>query len=162
VSALVLVDALLPDRESAGVEAFDAAEGAALERGDLDAAVELNLRMWVDGRRPAGSAPPAVRERVAAMQRNAFAVQTAAAPEAEALVADAGARLGELRVPVLVLAGADDVADFLANADRLEREIPGARGARIAGAAHLPSLEKPAEFDALVLPFLADAAAQAA
>jgi pimeloyl-ACP methyl ester carboxylesterase len=77
-------------------------------------------------------------------------------------VPDAGARLGELRMPVLVLAGADDVADFVAIAERLERGIPGARAARITGAAHLPSLEKPAEFDALVLPFLAEAAAETA
>ena len=39
-------------------------------------------------------------------------------------------------------------------ADRLAAEIPGARRATIAGAAHVPSMERPAEFDELVLGFL--------
>ena len=39
-------------------------------------------------------------------------------------------------------------------ADRLEREIPGARRATIADTAHVPSMERPREFDELVLGFL--------
>ena len=39
-------------------------------------------------------------------------------------------------------------------AERLEREIPGARRATIADTAHAPSMERPREFDELVLPFL--------
>jgi 3-oxoadipate enol-lactonase len=39
-------------------------------------------------------------------------------------------------------------------ADRLMSGIPGARKAEIPGAAHLPSLERPEEFDRLVLDFL--------
>ena len=42
-----------------------------------------------------------------------------------------------------------DIAALLAD------RIPGARGEVIAGAAHVPSLERPAEFDRLVLGFLA-------
>jgi hypothetical protein len=36
------------------------------------------------------------------------------------------------------------------------REIPGARSARIARTAHVPSLERPADFDGLVLDFLSN------
>ena len=39
-------------------------------------------------------------------------------------------------------------------ADRLAREIPGGERATIADAAHLPSLERPDEFDRMVLGFL--------
>jgi pimeloyl-ACP methyl ester carboxylesterase len=39
-------------------------------------------------------------------------------------------------------------------ADRLERELPNAQRASIADTAHVPSLERPREFDELVLPFL--------
>jgi pimeloyl-ACP methyl ester carboxylesterase len=39
-------------------------------------------------------------------------------------------------------------------ADRLEREVPNAQRASIANTAHVPSLERPREFDQLVLPFL--------
>ena len=48
------------------LRAFWDAENAALEAGDLDAAVEANLDTWVPG------ADPAVRELVAVMQRRAF------------------------------------------------------------------------------------------
>jgi pimeloyl-ACP methyl ester carboxylesterase len=50
VDALVLVGAGLPGHAwSAQVQACLAAEDAAVRRGDLDAAVEANLRLWVDG-----------------------------------------------------------------------------------------------------------------
>jgi 3-oxoadipate enol-lactonase len=62
----VLVDATLPGFAwSDRVRAFGADEEAALERGDLDAAVEADLRMWVDGpRRPPAVVDAAVRELV--------------------------------------------------------------------------------------------------
>lgn len=46
---------------------------------------------------------------------------------------------------------------MVAIAERLAREIPGARGAVIDGAAHLPSLERPEAFDSVTLEFLARA-----
>jgi len=38
--------------------------------------------------------------------------------------------------------------------ERLAREIPGARLAKISATAHVPSMERPREFDELVAPFL--------
>lgn len=54
------------------------------------------------------------------------------------------------------LAGAHrlDHPDILAIADRLAGALPNATAARIPAAAHLPSLEQPAAFDAVVAPFL--------
>jgi pimeloyl-ACP methyl ester carboxylesterase len=60
----------------------------------------------------------------------------------------------DIRCPTLVLVGDEDQPYMLAAADRYAEEIPGARKAVIAGAAHIPSLERPDEFDALVLDFL--------
>jgi pimeloyl-ACP methyl ester carboxylesterase len=65
-------------------------------------------------------------------------------------------RLAEVKVPTLVVTGDEDVADIHRVADRLATEIPGAERATIAGAAHLPSLERPEEFDRIVLGFLAE------
>ena len=42
--------------------------------------------------------------------------------------------------------------------ERLEREIPGSRRETIANTAHVPSMERPREFDELVLPFLREPA----
>jgi len=50
--------------------------------------------------------------------------------------------------------GEEDVPDIQAIAERLAREIAGARLERIADTAHVPSMERPEEFDRLVLGFL--------
>jgi len=157
VSRLVLVDAGLPDHDwSAALQEFGAAEDAALEAGDLDAAVELNLRMWVDGPQRTPAEPdPAVRELVGRMQRRAFELYLAA-PDAEErpLVEGVGGRLGEVAAPSLVIAGELDVPDFLDIARRLASGIPSARLVTLPAAAHLPSMERPDEFAALVEAFL--------
>ena len=162
VDALVLVGAGLPGHDwSAQVRASLAEEDAAVMRGDLDAAVEANLRLWVDGpRRLAAGVDPAVRKLAAVMQRRVLELQApvweALEDRIQLLVPDLAERLGQVRAPTLVLVGDQDVPDIHAIAERLAREIGGARQAVIDGAAHLPSLERPAEFDDLVLGFLAE------
>ena len=134
-----------------------------MRRGDLDLATELNLRMWVDGpRRAPADVDPEVREAVRAMQRQALELQAPvwAELDEEPLVADVGGRLGEIRAPALVLVGEEDVPDIHGIAARLAGAIPGARSATIPRAAHVPHLERPADFDALVLPFLAEVFAE--
>jgi pimeloyl-ACP methyl ester carboxylesterase len=158
VGLLVLANASLPGHWSAAMRAIFAEEEAALERGDLDAAVEVNLRTWVDGTgRAPGAVDPAVREAVGRMQRRAFELQLPFAEnyEEEDLVPDWPDRIGELQVPALVLVGHHDQPDIHAAAARLARELPQAQTATISGAAHLPSMERPAAFDELVLAFLA-------
>ena len=90
------------------------------------------------------------------MQRRSFELQLPVAEEAEEelLVDDLAARVGGLSVPTLVVAGELDQPDILAICDRLAKEIPGARHATIPDAAHAPNLERPEEFDRLVLEFL--------
>jgi pimeloyl-ACP methyl ester carboxylesterase len=158
VSALVLVGSGLAGWDwSEEVQRFGEAEDAALEAGDLDTAVELNLRLWVDGpARGPDAVDAAVRRFVGDMQRLAFENLLAAyeqdpppGPEErpEGVPADA-------RAPTLVIVGDEDVPDIVAISELLEREIPGARRAIMRGVAHVPSLERPDEFDRLVLDFL--------
>jgi len=159
VDALILADAALPGFAwSDQLRAFWAEEDAALERGDLDAAVEVNLRMWVDGpRRPPTTVDPAVRELVRQMQHRAFQLQLPVWEDAEEelLVSDLARRLDAVRAPTLVVVGEQDVSDFHQIAAQLSREVRGARHAVIPNAAHLPSLERPAAFNELALGFLA-------
>ena len=158
VSTLVLVGSGVRGHDwSDYVTQAWAEEEAAFERGDLDAAAEVNLRTWVDGpHRSPDEVDPEIRQKVGEMQRRALElyVEGGADAQEEALVLDIGDRLGEISVPTLVLAGELDVPDIQLLADRLEREIPGARRATIEGAAHVPSMERPDEFDRLVLGFL--------
>ncbi len=158
VSALVLVGAGLPDHEwSEEVMSFFAAEEEALERGDLDAAVDANLRTWLAGpRRSLEDIDRAQRELVGEMQKQAFRQQKGHEDVGMLRLEPPGSeRLAEVNVPTLVLTGDEDVADIHRIAERLAAEIAGAERATIADAAHLPSLERPEQFDRIVLDFLA-------
>lgn len=159
VSALVLVGAGLPDHKwSEEVTSFFAAEDEALERGDLDAAVDANLRTWLAGpNRNLDTIDSELRTLVATMQRRAFELQSAW-PElrAERLDPPYSERLRDVNVPTLVLTGDEDIADIHQIAERLVAGIPDASRATIADAAHLPNIERPEEFDRIVLGFLAE------
>jgi 3-oxoadipate enol-lactonase len=162
VSALVLVGSGLPGHDWADeMKATWDEEETALNAGDLDAAVEVTLRTWVDGpRRKPEDVDPQVRARVAEMQRRAIELQLPfeESAEEELLVQDVAERIGEIQAPTLVLVGEEDVPDIRAIADRLAREIPNARFETIANTAHVPSMERPEEFDRLVLGFLEEVA----
>ena len=158
VDRLVLVGASVPGHDwSDTVRTFGDEEEAALGRGDIEAAVEANLRMWVDGpdRRP-DEVDQAVRRLVGEMQRRAFALQVPVWEQAEEelLVSDVGDRFVEIRLPTLVVVGEKDVSDIHVIAQRLASGIHGALMATIRGAAHLPSLERPDDFARLAMPFL--------
>jgi len=158
VDALVLMGPGLRDVEwSEEIVRFGEEEDALLEAGDLDGAVELNLRTWLAGpSRTADQIDPDVWERVGRMQRRAFEVQLPvpdAGPD-EPFDPPASARLGEIRFPVLIVVGDLDQPDILRVADQLAVGIPEARKEVISGTAHMPSLEKPDEFNRLLLEFL--------
>ena len=111
-------------------------------------AAEVNVDFWLP------SASESVRAAIREQQRNAFALQVGRDDEEVLLTDDLTARLGAVDVPTLVLVGERDYADFHAIADRLAAELPDARRATVSGAGHLPSLEQPEAFDAVVLPFV--------
>jgi pimeloyl-ACP methyl ester carboxylesterase len=93
------------------------------------------------------------------MQRRAYELQLPVweTAEEEPLISDLSERLGEVEARTLVVVGDEDLSDIHEIADRLVSEIPDARRASIADTAHVPSMERPREFDALVLPFLQSA-----
>jgi len=159
VTALVLVGAGLDGHDwSQKVEAFGEAEEEALARGDLEAAVNLNVDLWVVGpHRKGDEIDPALLGLVAEMQRNAFRLGEGHDDLREVrLDPPASQRLGEVSVPTLVVTGDEDVEDIHVIAGQLANGIPGAQRTTIAGAAHLPNLERPEEFDRIVLGFLAE------
>ncbi|MGH3165532.1 MAG: alpha/beta fold hydrolase [Trebonia sp.] len=145
------------------LRAFFEAEGAALERGDLDAAVEANLSCWVEGtRRSADQVESSVREHVRRMQRRAFEV-TADWDDVEEQELDPPAldRLSEITVPVLVLVGGFDLDTVHDAARRVTAGIAGARRVDWPDAGHLPSLESPAAFTDLLREWLKSVSAVA-
>jgi pimeloyl-ACP methyl ester carboxylesterase len=69
-------------------------------------------------------------------------------------VSDAPERIGEIAVPLLGVVGTLDSSDHLRMVRELVDGVPGAAFAAIDGAAHLPNMERPAEFDAILRRFL--------
>lgn len=137
------------------VRSFWRDEGRLLDEGDLEGAVELNLRTWVDGpyRRP-DEVDPEVRAFVGQMQRDAFAQP--AIDQEEVVIPPPIERLGELSMPILVVVGDSDQASTIAIGRRIAAEALNARLVSIPGVAHMLSLERPAEFERLVLDFVAE------
>jgi pimeloyl-ACP methyl ester carboxylesterase len=159
VSRLVLVGPGLRGFEMTDeTKAGWAEEEAALERGDDEEAVEINMRMWVDGpSRLPDQVDPELRRKVGEMQRRAIDIWRDAGEEEgehKPLVEDWGDRLAEISVPTLILVGELDRPEMHEIADRLEAEIPNTRRETIVGTAHVPNMERPDEFDRLVLEFL--------
>jgi 3-oxoadipate enol-lactonase len=133
-------------------------EVAALDRGDLDAAVEVNLRAWVDGpTRGADEVDPEVRAFVGRMQRDAFELpewDPEVNPEHE-LSPPAASRLPEIRCRTLVLVGDLDQPATKEAAARVAAEVEAAQLVVWPDVAHVPTLERPADFERLALDFLA-------
>ena len=113
-----------------------------LEAGDLDAAVDLNLRMWVRD--------PSTQELVADMARRAFELQAGVEAEEREMPID----LPSIAVPTLAVSAGLDFPDFAKIADRIAAEVPGAQRAEVADSGHLIPLERSDATVELLVPFL--------
>jgi pimeloyl-ACP methyl ester carboxylesterase len=162
VERLVVIAPGLPGWDwSEQTRAGWAAEEAAYDAGDLDAAAEASVRLWVDGpRRPPGEVDAGLRAAVTAMVLRSYEMQQdgweAGAREVDVLDPPVGGRLGEIRCPTLVLVGEEDVADMQAVAAHVAASIEAARLVTVPGAAHLPSLERPDEVNPVLFSFLGE------
>jgi len=155
VGALVSVCGAASGAEwSPELSALAEAADDVLEAGDADGACELELRIWIDGTRPPGSAPAAVRESIRAVNTELLRRQATQRYGPETPQPPADARMGELAMPVLAVSAEHDQPWMRAQATRLAAAVDGGEHAEILGCAHLPSLERPDEFDRVVLPFL--------
>lgn len=157
-----MVQALVPICSALGgyeftdeaTEQKDAAADTALANGDIAQAVELNLQLWVDGPwRTAAQVNPIARERVREMLTQ-LCHQPEDTGERQSLEPAAITHLNEIGVPTLVISGDQDVPDMLTIADLLAAGISGAEKVVMPGVAHLPNLEKPEEFNQIILDFL--------
>jgi len=141
VTALLLLCSGRPGHQfSAALREFGAQEDDLLESGDIDGAVELNVRMWLGP-----SATDAARDLVREMQRHAFEVQLAA-PEFPPSPVDID--LSAITARCLAISGAHDVSDFREIAASFPNHV------ELPWAGHLPNLERPNEVAALITDFL--------
>lgn len=157
VARLGLVSARFASQgASAEVLRYRQLAAEAQQRGDLAAAIEVNLRTWADGpRRAPAQVDPVFRASLADLLAFNLArpdIEGAELPLDPPLVE----RLAEIRVPTLVVCGAADVADTLRSSELLAERIPPARLVRVPNAAHLLPMERPAVFNQLLAAFLAN------
>ena len=146
VASLVLLASALPDIDpSPALLAFAEAEEAAIAVGQVDQAVEVNVKMWAD------RSTPEVRALVADMQRIAFELQLREGAESDELDPPVSARLGAIGVPATVAYGDRDVEDFEQIARRLHAGLPDATLHEVTGAGHLLALDRPDEVTQLIL-----------
>jgi 3-oxoadipate enol-lactonase len=122
---------------------------------DLDAIVDLDVRVWVDGpREPPDRVDSAIREAVRAIDRP---LHEPGRVRGRPIVLDpvANDRLSELRCPVLAVAGALDISTIVQAAHRLEAAAPNARAVVWPDVAHMIGMEAPDRLNALIVDFLA-------
>ena len=161
-----MVSALIP--VCAGLGGFEApddpAETAYIKRmeeayhaGDKERLNELEVHLWVDGLgRTPDQVSPTIRERVREM--NGLALSREAETdqsEPQRLDPPAAGRLSEIHAPTLVIIGDEDLPGVQATANKLATDISGAQKSVIHNTAHVPNMERPDEFNRLVLDFLA-------
>ncbi|MFJ8580459.1 alpha/beta fold hydrolase [Micromonospora sp. NPDC093277] len=158
VSALALLDAPVSGNEwsEETEQLWDELVGE-VDPEDFVATAAGEVRFWVVGptRRPEDVDPELIRFAEEMDQRALAAELALSAVEVEELDPPAIDRLAELRMPVLVGAGADDLADLRRLADRIAAEVPqGVRLPDVPDAAHLLPLERPEPVNAALLDFL--------
>jgi pimeloyl-ACP methyl ester carboxylesterase len=127
----------------------------AYKKGDSELIVELFMRSWTDGpRRSPSDVDSSVRDKVKKMGMNNMLKKRLKSTLVE-LDPPALGRLAEIKAPTLAVVGNLDMPDILDIVERIAGEVPGARKVVIPDVAHMVNLEKPAEFNRVVLEFLA-------
>jgi 3-oxoadipate enol-lactonase len=125
------------------------------EAKDWERAADLDVELWVDGvGQPEGRAPQAVRERVRAMAYETY-VQDKVYGRPITLDPPAAGRLGEIRVPALVIIGELDTLSTRLSAEVLASSLQDAQRVTVPDVAHLPSMERPEWFTRTLLDFVA-------
>jgi pimeloyl-ACP methyl ester carboxylesterase len=97
---------------------------------------------------------PEVAEHVLGMMRGTSPLGAAAALRGRAARPSYVELLPQVAVPTLVVVGDEDEFTPIADAELIAARVPGATLEIIQGAAHLPNLERPAEFNAALTRFL--------
>jgi pimeloyl-ACP methyl ester carboxylesterase len=139
--------------DSPAIEKYVSDLTAAFQSGFPDA-IEMFTRYWCDGpEREPSEVDPAVRRKVLAMLEGSeerwryWRLNQQLDPPAYG-------RLNEIGVPTLAIVGGIDMPDVIGVVDRIAEQVPGARKVVIPDVAHMVNMEKPQEFNDLVLEFL--------
>ncbi len=161
VRGLVMVCSSPPGFRDAEVEEVDPPQWdeavAAFKAGNLERTSELETQIWVDGEhRQPHDVDSAVRALVYEMNLTALRNEVAAKDaKASYLNPSANEQLETIAAPTLIVAGALDRPYVMPAADAMAARIPNAQKVVIQDTAHVPSLERPDEFNRILGDWLA-------
>lgn len=151
VAALLLIGTAIrgapyPDLTEGPTAELNARIEAADAVGDLEEVGRLDAWMWLDGpAAPEGRVGGPARELFFDMNGRALRAED---PGAQAEIAPAWPRLGEITAPTLLMVGRLDAEEILVIDEQAAELIPGARLRFLDGVAHVPQLEgDPATLD---------------
>ncbi|WP_053850070.1 alpha/beta fold hydrolase [Streptomyces sp. NRRL B-24085] len=154
IRALVLADTF---------PAAETPEGVRVRHAMADRLEREGMRGYADEvleKMVAPYAAPEVKAHVHGMMTATRPASAAAALRARAARPDYRELLTRVAVPALVLVGADDTYTPVADAEAMHAALPQSQLHVFEGAAHLPNLERAAEFNAVLGEFLAKADAR--
>ncbi len=120
---------------------------------DKDSAqyIELQMQVWVDGPlQPRERVPAAMRDKVRTMMQDEDTTEWTP----KQLDPPAVNRLNEIRMPTFIIYGDLDPTETDQTCKVLGEQIPNAQTRVMRGTAHLPNMERPDEFNRIVLDFL--------
>ncbi|SDK52500.1 alpha/beta fold hydrolase [Streptomyces indicus] len=138
--------------------AAETEEGRAGRRATADRLVREGLKPYAEEvlyKMVAPHADPAVADHVLRMMTGTDPEGAAAALRGRAERPDYRALLTQVECPALVVVGREDEYTPVADAEAMHAALPQSTLCVVEGAAHMPNLEKPAEFNAALRTFLA-------
>ncbi len=158
VDGLVLVGSGVPGYQASNpphVETLFMQADHAWEQGDTPRYMDLMEQLWLVGpnRQLADVDPVYLARARELLARGDQPDNGAIAEDREWSALD---RLSSVTVPSLIIVGDQDLPDTISTAHYLRDTLPNARLETIAHAAHLPNLERPRHFDALLSEWLAE------
>lgn len=128
---------------------------AALKEGNLERVAEIDFEMWVVGYGRTGEGIDSqMRELFLDMDRAPLASEAKRDELSASYEKKHNEHLDEISAPTLVIVGAHDEAFLIKAASYLAERLSDRPETIVDGAAHLPSLEQPAEFNRALLDFL--------
>lgn len=129
----------------------------AFQDADINRVAELDMKIWFDGlMRSTDNLNQEARRRAFEMARQVaeHEIKNIGTHIRKTFEAPAVERLAELKMPSLVIIGENDLPHLRLAADYLTSQLPDATRALMSDAAHLPNMEHPEQFRAIVEDFL--------
>ncbi|MCI0713409.1 MAG: alpha/beta hydrolase [Chloroflexi bacterium] len=132
------------------------AAGDAFDAGDKHLAAHIEMETWLVGpERDLDDVPRHLREQVIEMILRSYELEEQAEGAKEIpLDPPAFVRLGEIKTPALILVGEDDTEAIKTVSAILHERMAHTKKVVMEDTAHLPNMEKPDEFNRLVLDYL--------